>query len=148
MDVSETQIDATDLEIIAVLAENARATFAQVGRKVGLTGAAVAERVKRLEDTGVIGGYHAEVNFAKIGLPANAFVRLDVPREQFTAVISLARNLPEVRACIHVDGEPAFYLRVAAASESRMHEVVEQFRQHGDASLDVIVSKPVQKYVP
>ena len=146
MEVPETQIDEIDLEIIAVLSENARATFAQVGRKVGLTGAAVGERIKRLEDTGVIAGYYADVNLAKIGLAAQAFLRLKAPREQFSPVISLARSVPEVRACVHVDGEVSFCLRIAAPSEERMREIVEQFRQYGDADVDVIVSTPVRKY--
>jgi Lrp/AsnC family leucine-responsive transcriptional regulator len=148
MDVPEIVVDEIDLDIVAALAENARASFAQVGRKVGLTGAAIAERVKRLEDAGIIGGYHAEINLAKIGLESRAFVRVKAPRDQFTAVIALAREIPEVRKCVHVDGDPAFYLLVAAPSEPRMREIVEQFRRHGEADVDLIVSTPVQKYAP
>lgn len=142
----ETPIDEIDLQILAALQENARIPFAQLARNVGLSGPAVTDRIKRLEDEGVISGYHAQINLGKIGYGVSAFIRLQVPRDHFAVVMSLARNLREVRECVHVEGEEAFYLRVAAGSTEHLQDVVDQFRAHGKPQVSLILSVPVQKY--
>jgi Lrp/AsnC family leucine-responsive transcriptional regulator len=142
----EKLIDEIDLQILAALQENARISFAQLARNVGLSGPAVTERVKRLEEEGVITGYHANVNLGKIGYHVSAFVRIQAPREHFAKIISLARSLRGVRECVHVDGDEAFYLRVAATSAADLEEIVNQFRAFGATQVAVILSSPVQKY--
>lgn len=142
----ETQIDDIDLQILAALQENARISFAQLARNVGLSGPAVTERIKRLEDEGVITGYHAHVNLGKIGYGVSAFIRIQASQDRFSKIISLARSLRGVRECVHVEGEDAFYVRAAAASAAELEDIVSQFRVHGTPQVSVILSAPVQKY--
>lgn len=142
----ETPIDEIDLQILAALQENARISIAQLARKVGLSGPAVTERIKRLEEEGVITGYHAHVNLGKIGYGVSAFVRIQAPQNHFAKIISLARSLRGVRECVHVEGEDAFYVRVAAASDADLEDIVSQFRAHGTPQVSLILSAPVQKY--
>src|ERR1700716_2922075 len=74
--VSTPTIDRTDWGLLEALQENARLTFAELGRRVSLSPPAVAERVRRLEEVGVLRGYHAQVDMAALGLPMQAMIRI------------------------------------------------------------------------
>ncbi len=142
----ERSLDDADLEILRALQDNARIPFAELGRKVGLSGPAITDRVRKMEEEGIIAGYHAHVNSAKIGFPYTAFVRLRAAQEQYPQVITLARTMPEVRECHHTSGDDAFLLKLVATSEEALHRVLEGFRQLGNVSTSLILSTPVEKY--
>ena len=74
------KLDRVDWHILQLLQENGRFTYAEIGRAVGLSAPAVAERIHRLEEADLIEGYHAQINPAKVGLHVLAFVRVSVPR--------------------------------------------------------------------
>src|SRR4051812_12284289 len=99
--------DAVDWQILAALQADARVSFSELGRQVGLTQPAVAERVRRLEEAGVIVGYRAEVDLGKLGFGLLAFMRC-VLRDQRPAdshTLGLIRGMPEVLECHHVTGD-------------------------------------------
>lgn len=139
-------LDAAGVEILRALEDNARISFAELGRKVGLSGPAITDRVRKMEEAGIIAGYHAQVNSAKVGFPVIAYVRLRIGRENFQRVIALARDLPEVRECHHASGEDDFLLKVAASSNDHLARTVDGFRVFGDVFTSVVLSTPVQKY--
>lgn len=142
----ERLLDDAGVEILRALEDNARISFAELGRKVGLTGPAITDRVRKMEEAGIIAGYHARVNMAKIGLPITAYLRLVAPREHYQSIIALARDIRRVRECHHVNGDDAFLLKVVAASEADLEETVAEFRSFGEIRTSVIVSTPVEKY--
>jgi Lrp/AsnC family leucine-responsive transcriptional regulator len=142
----ERLLDEAGIEILRALQNDARISFAQLGRKVGLSGPSIMERVRKMEEAGIIAGYHARVNPAKLGYPVSAFVRLRVPRDNFQRVIALARNTPEVRECHHASGADSFLLKVVAASPEHLDRCMELFRPFGDVHKSVILSTPVEKY--
>lgn len=142
----ERLLDEAGLEILRALQDDARIPFAQLGRKVGLSGPGIVERVRKMEEAGIIAGYHARINAAKLGYPVSAFVRLRVSRDHFQRVIALARDVREVRECHHAAGADTFLLKVVAASQDDLDQCVERFRQFGDVHTSVILSTPVEKY--
>src|SRR3546814_19877632 len=104
------KIDEIGWRILEVLQRNARMNFAELGRLVGLSAPAVAERVKRLEDRGVMTGYQAQVDRAKLGYGLTAFIRMRTSSDTYPRIAAPVRELPEILACHHVTGEAAFIM--------------------------------------
>lgn len=134
------------MEILRALQDDARISFAELGRKVGLSAPAITDRLRKMEDAGIIAGYHARVNLAKIGFPVTAFVRMRVSRENFQKVIALARDTREVRECHHASGADTFLLKVVATSEEELERSMEPFEKFGEMQISIILSTPVEKY--
>ena len=106
-------VDATDRALIAALRANARATFAELARTVGLSAPAVHERVRRLETAGIVTGYHASVAPAALGLGVSALVGIhqsdDVEQDDLAARLA---EVPVIEDCWFVAGEEAFVVKV------------------------------------
>ena len=143
---TERLLDNAGKEILRALQDNARISFAELGRKVGLSGPAITDRVRKMEEAGIIAGYHARVNAAKIGFPVTGFVRMQISRENFQKVIAMARDTPEVRECHHSSGDDTFFLKVVATSEEQLERLMDPFRPFGEVHTAVIISTPVEKY--
>src|SRR5947209_10249357 len=103
----ETQVslDAVDWHLLELLQADARLTFAELGRRVSLSPPAVAERVRRLEDAGVVRGYHAELNLASLGLAMQAMVRITTSNSgECTSYGRRLEDIPEVLEAQRVTG--------------------------------------------
>src|SRR5437867_11979910 len=101
---NENGLDAVGWSILGALQENARISFAALGRRVGLTAPAAAERVRQMEDAGVIRGYRAEVGLERLGLAVTAVIRVSAPEEKCPALKACAKTLAEVVECPDVTG--------------------------------------------
>ena len=101
---------------------------------------AVAERVRRMEEAGVLTGYRAMVARDRVGLPITAFLRLACGGEKYRAIAALSQNLPEVLECYHVTGEDCFFIKLAVDSLNGLERVVERFRAHGSAIVTIALS--------
>jgi Lrp/AsnC family leucine-responsive transcriptional regulator len=143
---SEKLLDETGRRILLALEENARISFTDLGRKVGLTAPAVTERVRLLEKSGVILGYRAQIDAAKLGYGVRALVWLRTSREHYTSVITLARERRVVRECHHLSGDYAFHLQLSGGSVEELEETIAEFRAFGEISTSMILSTPVAKY--
>lgn len=141
---STLALDAASRRILAALQLDARLSFNQLAKQVGLSPPAVAERVRRLEEAGVIRGYRVEVDRAALGWSVTALVRLSCPAQQDRAVIGMARDLPEILECFHVSGEDCFVLKVAAASIGHLESVVERMRRFGTVVSSIVFSAAVE----
>src|SRR5262249_50624898 len=113
---SKAALDGLDWRLLQALQRDARASYAELGRIVGLSPPAVAERVKRLEDAGVIQGYRAIIDPAKVGLGITAVVRMRCPGEVCARLGSVVEHIPEVIDCRRVTGEDSGILTVVASS--------------------------------
>jgi Lrp/AsnC family leucine-responsive transcriptional regulator len=140
-------IDKISSKIIHELQTDARLSYAEIGRRVGLTTPAVIERVKRLEETGVIMGYRAEINPAKIGLPILAFIRMNIVGVDFSQVIKTAENSPEVLECHRGTGGDSFIFKVAVADVEHLQTIIDKFTPYGITTTSIVLSSPVQKRV-
>jgi Lrp/AsnC family leucine-responsive transcriptional regulator len=140
-------LDEVGWRLLQELQANARLSFAELGRRVGLSLPAVAERVRRMEEIGIITGYHAEVSLPKVGLPIIVFIRMNVPRDHYPAFTTLIHNLPEVLECHHLSGSDAFILKVALTSIPHLEALINQLSEHGQTTTSVVLSSPVVRRI-
>ncbi|GAB3474503.1 Lrp/AsnC family transcriptional regulator [Amycolatopsis cihanbeyliensis] len=138
-------LDDVDWKLLELLQANGRMTFTELGKRVSLSAPAVTERVRRLEDRGVITGYSARIDCGKLGLPIEAIVRvrvrsLDGPRFRATII-----PLPEVISADHVTGDECWILRVVCSSTGELEQFVERAQRYGETSTSLVFSSPLRQ---
>jgi Lrp/AsnC family leucine-responsive transcriptional regulator len=136
-------IDPTNLRLMAELASDARLSLAELGRRVGLSSPAVAERLSRLERDGVIAGYRALVDPRALGYELAAVLRMRPAPRQIQKVAEVARATPEVVECHRVTGEDCFYMKLHVRSVEHLEEVIDCFTPYGQTTTSIIQSSPV-----
>ena len=141
----EKLLDRIGLRILAVLQENARMPLSRIGEKVGLSAPAVAERVKKLEEAGIIIGYHARIDPAAMGRSMSAFIHLTTDARHYPAVKSLAADLPQISSCHHISGEASFILHVRVDDLPALESVVGRLSPFGQTRTTIVLSTPVDK---
>ncbi|MFH8347521.1 Lrp/AsnC family transcriptional regulator [Streptomyces sp. NPDC018045] len=137
--------DATDWRILDVLQRNGRAGYAELARAVNMSASAVTERVRRLEEAGVISGYAAVVEPAGIGLSVLAFIRLRYPNGHDAPFHDLLETTPEILEAHHVTGDDCFVLKVAARSMRHLEEVAGRVGALGAVTTSVVYSSPLPR---
>ncbi len=142
---NEKLLDAIGRKILAVLQENARAPLSRIGQRVGLSAPAVAERVRKLEEAGLIRGYHARLDPSLLGRPVAAFIQLQTDTRHYPAVKTLAARLPAVIACHHISGDASFMLHVCVAAVADLESVVARFSAFGRTQTAIVLSTAVDK---
>lgn len=141
----DSQLDTTGRSILAALQANARLTMAELGRQVGLSAPAVAERVQRLEAAGVITGYHAEVNPEALGFSLGAVLRIRPASRQIATVAELAKQTPEVIECHRITGDDCFLMRLVLRDVVHLEEVIDRFTPYGETTTSVMQTSPVAR---
>jgi Lrp/AsnC family transcriptional regulator, leucine-responsive regulatory protein len=136
-------LDEIDWQILSILQVEARISFKELGQRIGLTGTAIAERVRRLEDEGIIEGYSIKLNREKIGLPVMAFFKLRMNVESCKQMRELAIALPEVIAAYRVVGNEHYILQIVLPSMQHLESIMEKFLQLGSVDVSIILSTPV-----
>jgi Lrp/AsnC family leucine-responsive transcriptional regulator len=142
----EKILDPVGRKLLRAMQANARLSFSELGRQLGLSGPAVAERLRKLEELEIITGYHAEVNPPSLGYGVSAFIRLTTTTEKYPRVLELAQRLPEIRECHHVTGSEAFILKVLATSIPQLDSLIAQLSIFGATSTSIVLSSPVRKH--
>ncbi|MEU9416491.1 Lrp/AsnC family transcriptional regulator [Streptomyces sp. NPDC048272] len=137
--------DATDWRILAALQENGRAGFAELARAVSMSASAVTERVRRLEETGVITGYTAVVDPEKLGKPVLALVRLRYPHGNYKPFNDLLEATPDILEAHHVTGDDCFVLKVAARSMRHLEEITGRISGLGSVTTSIVYSSPLSR---
>jgi Lrp/AsnC family leucine-responsive transcriptional regulator len=138
-------LDRIGRKILAALQANARTPIRRIGEMVGLSAPAVAERVKKLEETGIIKGYHARIDPAAVGLPVSAFIHLTTDARHYPAVKTLAAGMRQISACHHISGEASFILHVRVDDVSDLEAVVARLSPFGQTRTAIVLSTPVDK---
>jgi len=136
-------LDDIDYRLLEALQEDGRASYAVLGRTVGLSPSAVTERVRRLEESGVITGYRCDVDPERIGLVIRALVRLRYPNANYRPFHELLDSTPEVIEAHHVTGEDCFVLTVLARSMRHLEEVTGRIGGLGAVTTSVVYSSPL-----
>src|SRR5215831_14795312 len=124
-------LDETGRKLLTALQENARLSYAELGRRIGLSPAATAERLKRLEEAGVIKGYRVEIDRGALGLPILAVIRLSCDGAMYRPFLRAVPALDNVIECHHVAGGDAFILKAVAASVEQLERLVERLLEFG-----------------
>lgn len=140
-------IDQIDWKILKEMQENARITFAELGRRINLTTPAVIERIRKLEDRGVITGYRAEIDAAKIGLPITAFIRMSISGVDYSKIIEAAEKSAEVLECHRATGGDSFILKVAVADVEHLQNLIDNFTPYGITTTSIVLSSPIKSRV-
>ena len=139
----ERLLDETGWHILEALQVNARLSFSELGQRVGLSSPAVAERVRRMEDAGIISGYRAEVNTAKIGYPITAIMRMNSQGERCTRLNVSVREIPEILECYRVTGEDCHIMKVIVSSVEHLESLIDRLSVHGQVTTSIVLSNPV-----
>jgi Lrp/AsnC family transcriptional regulator, leucine-responsive regulatory protein len=143
--VAAASLDELDWRILEFLQRDGRAGYAELGRAVGLSASAVTERVRRLEESGVITGYAAEVDPERLGLAIMALVRLRYPSGNYKPFHDLLAVTPQVVEAHHVTGEDCFVLTVRARSMRHLEEITGRIAGLGAVTTSVVYSSPLPR---
>jgi Lrp/AsnC family transcriptional regulator, leucine-responsive regulatory protein len=140
-------MDSIDWNILRELQRDARLSFAELGRRVGMSTPAVAERVRRLEDGGIIEGYTAVLNPEKAGFPIGAHIRIRVTGSESLArrLVALAAEIPEIVECHRCTGEESFALQVRVRSVEDLERLIDRLTPFGMTSTSLILSAPFRR---
>src|SRR5579884_3188242 len=142
----EKLLDVTGWQILQALQENARLSYSELGQRVGLSSPAVAERIRRMEDAGIISGYHAEINLARIGYPITAIIRMSTfAGERCTRFAGFVQDIPEVLKCYRVTGSDSLILKVMASSVEHLEALIDSLSAHGQLTTSMVLSTPVPR---
>ena len=145
---SQIGLDDVDWQLVEHLQADARLSYAQLGRLVSLSAPAVAERVRRLEQSGVLTGYHAEVDVAKLGFPMQAVIRIIASGKLSDQIYQQVRDIPEVLECHRVTGHDSHVVRVAIRSVEHLEDILRRLAPHeGDTITSVVLNTPVKHRV-
>ncbi|MFI2201789.1 Lrp/AsnC family transcriptional regulator [Streptomyces sp. NPDC020192] len=139
--------DAVDRRILALLQTDGRIKLSELGRRVSLSPAAVAERVRRLEAAGVVEGYGARVVPARLGYGIQAFIRVS-PHGGYTLKHPRTLELldrPEITEAHHVVGEDCWILKVAVTDTAHLEEILELTSALGRTTTSIVLSSPVRR---
>lgn len=141
----EKLLDETGWLLLQELQQNARLSYSELGQRVGLSSPAVADRMRRMEEAGIITGYRAEVNLARLGLPTLAIIRLRIfPGQDCRRIAAQASQIPEVLECYRITGSDSVVVKVVAASVEHLEKVVDQLSRLGQPTTSLIFSKPME----
>lgn len=141
---SERLLDDVSWRLLCELQQNARLGFTELGRRVGLTAPAVAERVRRMEDAGVITGYRVQLNLEKLGYPLLVVIRL-VTSDGAICVrfASCAADFPEILECHRVTGSDSYVMKAAVTSVLHLETFLTRLAAFGSTTTSVVLSSPV-----
>ncbi|WP_030914375.1 Lrp/AsnC family transcriptional regulator [Streptosporangium amethystogenes] len=134
-------LDATDWSILAEVQRDGRIPLTELGRRVNLSASATTERIRRLEAAGVITGYHAHVDLAKVGFAVLAVVRLKYPGSRHQPLHRLLDERPEILECLRTTGDDCYVLKMAATSMAHLEQLVDELAQFGSTTTNLVYSQ-------
>ncbi len=141
---SRQELDKIDLALIEELQDNARISFAELARRVHLSTPAVIDRIHRLEQTGVILRYRAEIDPAALGLYVRAFVKVTVAGDRLGSFARVARDIPEILECHRVTGNESFIVQVAVRDMNHLEAVIDSLMPYVATNTSMVLNSPVQ----
>jgi Lrp/AsnC family leucine-responsive transcriptional regulator len=134
------ELDPTDWRILAELQRDGRLSYNRLARLVNLSSPAVAERVRRLEEAGVITGYGARVDAAKAGLPLTVFVQMRCALDKCLLKTTRAEDFPEITEVHKLSGTSCSMLRLRVASMRHLEGLLERIGEHGEMNSHIVLS--------
>lgn len=142
------EIDSVDVRILDALAGDARVSVADLARLVGLSAPSVAERIRRLEEAGVIEGYTLTISPKALGLPIAAWLRIRPIPGQLQKVADILRSLPQIVECDRITGEDCFIARAYVPSVDDLEKLIDEVIPYAMTNTSIIQSSPVKRRLP
>jgi Lrp/AsnC family transcriptional regulator, leucine-responsive regulatory protein len=144
----EKLLDETGWHLLQELQQNARLSYTELGQRVGLSLPSVAERVRKMEEAGIITGYHAELDLSKLGMPVQAIIHLQsIGGQSCRHAVSQVSEIPEVLECSRVTGNDSIIVKVVATSLDHLAKVIDQLSLYGIPTTSLIRSKPMKRHI-
>ncbi len=142
---ASSSIDTLDERILAELQSNGRLTMKALAERVGLSSPAMIERVRRLEERGVLAGYRAVVDPSAIGRPLTALISIDLDRRHHDVFLNRLRSEPSVEACHRVTGDHSYLVKVHVSSTDELEALVDDLADTGArCSTSIVLSTPIE----
>ena len=133
-------MDNTDIKIINILQKNCKASTRDIGKEVGLTAPAVAERINRLKDSGVIEGFHAQINETLLGNNISAYIMVNVPPLDYAAFCRFCEESPSISEHHHIVGLNNVFIRIRTENSRTLDKLLEQLRKFVLSNTSVLLS--------
>ena len=140
-------MDELNWHILELLQQSGRASYAEIGRQVGLTAPAVTERIQKMEEMGVIKGYRAVIAPEKLGITIRTIIQLQVNRSVFNTTLKKLSDMPEVFDCYRTTGTSSLFLISGFASMQHMERFLNEMLQYGEPVSSIVLSHPISTRV-
>jgi Lrp/AsnC family leucine-responsive transcriptional regulator len=141
-------LDEVNIRLLDELQHEPRLTMSELGRRVGMSSPAVTERVRRMEEAGIIVGYRLDLDPAALGLPITVYIRIRPSPGQLSKVAELATQIPEVVECHRITGEDCFILKAHIPAVDQLDRILDAFLIYGSTTTSIVQSSPVTLRVP
>ncbi|MFY0660013.1 MAG: Lrp/AsnC family transcriptional regulator [Shimia sp.] len=138
-------LDRVDVAILRELSADARIARAELARRVGLSAPSVADRVRRLEDVGIITGYAAQIDPAKLGYGLTVLIRARPMPGEMGNMIAAIQDTPQIVVCERVSGEDCFVARAHVRDVAEMEMVIDRLVPYGATNSSIVQSSPVSE---
>jgi len=139
----DREIDPVNVRLLGELQADARLSVAELGRRVGLSAPAVAERLQRLQDDGVITGFRTDVDPRALGYALSVVLRVRPAPRQLAEVAEVARESSEIVECHRITGEDCFFMKLHVRDVDHLEEVIDRFVPYGQTTTSIVQSSPV-----
>lgn len=137
--------DEKDWILLQLVQSDARMSFAELGRRSGLSGPAATERLLRLQDAGIILGYHAQINPRSLGLALLVFIEMQVKRSDYTRFHKAVQKLVWILECHHTAGRASFVLKAAVPDVQGLELLIGHLSQFGDTATTLVLSTVLER---
>ncbi len=141
---STALLDIYGRKLIHELQVNARLSLAELGRRIGLSPTATTERLKQMEDIGILRGYTVDIDRESLGLEVMAFIRMSCGGQNYYRLLEYVNTLEEIRECHHLTGGDDFLLKVTTASMADLEALIEALLPYGNPVTSLVLSSPVE----
>jgi len=142
---STALMDTYGRKLLNELQVNARLSLAELGRRIGLSPTATAERLKQMEEVGILRGYTVEVEREALGLEVLAFIRMSCNGQNYYRLLDYIRTLEEVRECHHLTGGDDLLLKVTTTNMANLEALIEALLPYGNPVTSLVLSSPIEK---
>lgn len=139
------RLDALNNKILKCLQENARQTNAEIGRQVGISSPAVSERIKKMEDLGIIEGYKAMVSPFEIGYQLKAIITLRAFMGKLKPFLEKVKSYDEVINCYRITGDENIVMEVVLKNQKHLESFIDQLITYGESKTQIVLSRVVKQ---
>lgn len=141
------KVDALNWKILKCLQENSRQSNAEIARKVGITSPAVSERIRKLEDNGILTGYHARIDTLEIGYQLKAIITLRAFMGKLKPFLSKVKTFDEVLNCYRITGNDNIVMEVVLKDQRHLERFIDQLIVYGETRTQIVLSQVVEDNV-
>lgn len=133
--------------ILKLLQLNSRLSYVEIGREVGLSAPAVADRIQKMEGKGIIEGYKVKLNLRQIGLPLTAISSLKLRTGMLESFLKELKGMPDIYECHRVTGNECLVMKAALKGPAQLEKLINKLMQYGEPTTSVILSSPHEHHI-